>query len=106
MTGIPIGTVKARMVRGLTHLREMIEAEGAMTERDDIPVELRDVAARLQALGREEWEPAEPPPLRVAVPARRASPSALGRAADGSAPPSRPPWPSRSSSSAPQAARF
>jgi len=27
-TGIPIGTVKARMVRGLTRLREMIEAEG------------------------------------------------------------------------------
>ena len=28
-TGIPIGTVKARMVRGLTRLRQMIEAEGA-----------------------------------------------------------------------------
>ena len=28
-TAIPIGTVKARMVRGLTRLREMIEAEGA-----------------------------------------------------------------------------
>jgi RNA polymerase sigma-70 factor (ECF subfamily) len=28
-TGIPMGTVKARMVRGLTRLREMIEAEGA-----------------------------------------------------------------------------
>jgi RNA polymerase sigma-70 factor (ECF subfamily) len=28
-TGIPIGTVKARMVRGLTRLREIIEAEGA-----------------------------------------------------------------------------
>jgi len=28
-TGIPIGTVKARMVRGLTRLREMIEVEGA-----------------------------------------------------------------------------
>ena len=28
-TGIPLGTVKARMVRGLTRLREMIEAEGA-----------------------------------------------------------------------------
>jgi RNA polymerase sigma-70 factor, ECF subfamily len=27
-TGIPIGTVKARMVRALTRLREMIEAEG------------------------------------------------------------------------------
>ena len=27
-TDIPIGTVKARMVRGLTRLREMIEAEG------------------------------------------------------------------------------
>jgi anti-sigma-K factor RskA len=40
-----------------------------MTERDDIP-ELRDVAARLQALGRDEWELVEPPPLRVAVPAR------------------------------------
>ena len=28
-TGIPIGTDKARLVRGLTRLREMIEAEGA-----------------------------------------------------------------------------
>ena len=28
-TGVPIGTVKARMVRGLTRLREMIEVEGA-----------------------------------------------------------------------------
>jgi RNA polymerase sigma-70 factor, ECF subfamily len=28
-TGTPLGTVKARMVRGLTRLREMIEAEGA-----------------------------------------------------------------------------
>lgn len=42
-----------------------------MTERDDIPAELRDVAARVQALGREEWEPAEPPALRVAARARR-----------------------------------
>jgi anti-sigma-K factor RskA len=30
---------------------------------DDIPAELRDVAARLRALGPEEWEPAAPPPL-------------------------------------------
>lgn len=28
-TGIPLGTVKARMIRGLTRLREMIEVEGA-----------------------------------------------------------------------------
>jgi RNA polymerase sigma-70 factor, ECF subfamily len=28
-TGIPLGTVKARMVRGLARLREMIEAEEA-----------------------------------------------------------------------------
>jgi RNA polymerase sigma-70 factor, ECF subfamily len=28
-TGIPMGTIKARMVRGLTRLREMIEVEGA-----------------------------------------------------------------------------
>ena len=41
-----------------------------MNERDDIPAELRDVAARVQALGREEWDLAEPPALRVAVPAR------------------------------------
>jgi anti-sigma-K factor RskA len=37
---------------------------------DDIPVELREVAARLRALGAEEWEPAVPPPLRVVVPER------------------------------------
>jgi anti-sigma-K factor RskA len=37
---------------------------------DDIPVELREVAAQLRALGPEEWEPAVPPPLRVAVPER------------------------------------
>jgi anti-sigma-K factor RskA len=41
-----------------------------MSERDDIPAELRDVAARVQALGREEWDLAEPPALRAAVPAR------------------------------------
>jgi anti-sigma-K factor RskA len=34
-----------------------------MTRHDDIPGELRDVAAQLRALGREEWEPAAPPPL-------------------------------------------
>ena len=39
-----------------------------MTRRDDdIPAELRDVAARLRALGPEEWEPAAPPPLRAPV---------------------------------------
>jgi anti-sigma-K factor RskA len=37
-----------------------------MTRRDDvIPVELRDVAAQLRALGPEEWEPTAPPPLRA-----------------------------------------
>ena len=41
-----------------------------MSERDDIPAELDDVAARVRALGREEWDLAEPPALRVAVPAR------------------------------------
>jgi anti-sigma-K factor RskA len=42
-----------------------------MTRRDDdIPAELGDVAARVRALGREEWEPAEPPPLRAPVEAR------------------------------------
>ena len=36
-----------------------------MTRRDDdIPAELRDVAAQLRALGPEEWEPAAAPPLR------------------------------------------
>ena len=39
-----------------------------MTRRDDdIPAELADVAARLRALGPEEWEPAAPPPLRAPV---------------------------------------
>ena len=39
-----------------------------MTRRDDdIPVELRDVAAQLRALGPEEWELAAPPPLRATV---------------------------------------
>ena len=37
-----------------------------MTRRDDdLPAELRDVAAQVRALGREEWEPAAPPPLRA-----------------------------------------
>jgi anti-sigma-K factor RskA len=34
---------------------------------DDIPAELRDVAARLRSLGPEEWESAPPPPLRATV---------------------------------------
>jgi anti-sigma-K factor RskA len=34
---------------------------------DDIPAELRDVAVRLRALGREEWELGPPPPLRATV---------------------------------------
>jgi anti-sigma-K factor RskA len=39
-----------------------------MTRRDDdIPAELRHVAAQLRALGPEEWEPAAPPPLRAPV---------------------------------------
>jgi anti-sigma-K factor RskA len=42
-----------------------------MTRHDDIPGELRDVAAQLHALGREEWEPAAPPPLRLPVGERR-----------------------------------
>ena len=44
-----------------------------MTRRDDdIPAELSDVAARLRALGPEEWEPAAPPPLRAPVAAPHA----------------------------------
>ena len=41
-----------------------------MTRRnDDIPAELRDVAAQLRALGPEQWEPATAPPLSApAVP--------------------------------------
>jgi anti-sigma-K factor RskA len=39
---------------------------------DDIPAELRDVAARLRALGPEEWEPAAPPPLRATIAERHA----------------------------------
>jgi anti-sigma-K factor RskA len=39
-----------------------------MTRRDDdIPAELRHVAAQLRALGPEEWELAAPPPLRAIV---------------------------------------
>ena len=39
-----------------------------MTRRDDdIPAELRHVAAQLRALGPEEWELAAPPPLRATV---------------------------------------
>ena len=40
-----------------------------MSERDDIPRAARR-RRPVQALGREEWELVEPPPLRVAVPAR------------------------------------
>jgi anti-sigma-K factor RskA len=39
---------------------------------DDIPAELRGVAAQLRALGPEEWEPAPPPPLRATVAGQRA----------------------------------
>jgi anti-sigma-K factor RskA len=39
---------------------------------DDIPAELRDVAARLRALGPEEWEPAAPPSLRATIAERHA----------------------------------
>jgi anti-sigma-K factor RskA len=39
---------------------------------DDIPPELRHVAAQLRALGPEEWEPAAPPPLRATVAEQRA----------------------------------
>jgi anti-sigma-K factor RskA len=38
---------------------------------DDIPIELRDVATQLRALGPEEWEPAAPPPLRAPVAQQR-----------------------------------
>ncbi|HEX6621154.1 MAG TPA: hypothetical protein VF024_15940, partial [Solirubrobacteraceae bacterium] len=54
-----------------------------MTRRDDdIPVELRDVAAQLRALGPEEWEPAPPPALRAPVAEEhdRAAPPDRGRA--------------------------
>jgi anti-sigma-K factor RskA len=44
-----------------------------VTHRDaDIPAELRDLAARLRALGPEEWEPAAPPPLRATAAGQRA----------------------------------
>ena len=50
-----------------------------MTRRDDdIPAELRDVAAQLRALGPEEWEPAAPPPLRAPCPSARAVAAAAG----------------------------
>jgi anti-sigma-K factor RskA len=39
---------------------------------DDIPPELRHVAAQLRALGPEEWEPGAPPPLRATVAEQRA----------------------------------
>jgi hypothetical protein len=54
-----------------------------MTRRDDdIPAELREVAAQVRALGGGEWEPAAPPPLRVddvvgaEPPGRRSRPGA------------------------------
>jgi anti-sigma-K factor RskA len=54
---------------------------------DDIPAELRDVAAQLRALGPEEWEPAPPPPLRATAeqhaPVERRRPRRRGRFAPG-----------------------
>ncbi|HEX6745623.1 MAG TPA: anti-sigma factor [Solirubrobacteraceae bacterium] len=47
---------------------------------DDIPAELRDVAARLRALGPAEWDLAAPPPLRATV-AERHAPVERGRRA-------------------------
>ena len=50
-----------------------------MTRRDDdIPAELRDVAAQLRALGPEEWEPGAPPPLCATV-AERPAPALRSR---------------------------
>jgi anti-sigma-K factor RskA len=46
---------------------------------DDIPAELRGVAAQLRALGPEEWEPAAPPALRATV-AEQQAPAARRRA--------------------------
>jgi anti-sigma-K factor RskA len=46
---------------------------------DDIPAELRHVAAQLRALGPEEWEPAAPPRLRATV-AEQHAPVARRRA--------------------------
>jgi anti-sigma-K factor RskA len=46
---------------------------------DDIPAELRGVAAQLRALGPEEWEPAPPPALRATV-AEQHAPAARRRA--------------------------
>ena len=60
-----------------------------MTRRDDdIPAELRHVAAQLRALGPEEWELAAPPPLRATVaeqqaPAERRRARRRGRFAPG-----------------------
>ena len=52
-----------------------------MTRRDDdIPAELRDVAARLRALGPEEWELPAPPPLRATL-AEQHAPAAHRRPA-------------------------
>jgi RNA polymerase sigma-70 factor (ECF subfamily) len=97
----PIGTVKARMVRGLTACaRDDSWPEGRMSRRDDIPAELHDVAgARAGARGARIGDLAEPPALRVAVPARERHRRRWRDAADDPPRGRGPPWPSRSSSS-------
>jgi anti-sigma-K factor RskA len=45
-----------------------------VSDHDEIPAELREIAARLSTLGREEWDPPEPPPLRL--PPARPGPAA------------------------------